>query len=70
MRNLLQKLYGYFKYKKIDLQLGRWKIHHCDNINNIKSNLANIDHCGDKICGDPIKNKEITSSNNTRIIKT
>lgn len=37
--------------------LGRWNIHHCDKINHIKSTLANIDHCGDKICGDPIKNK-------------
>ena len=30
--------------------LGRWNIEHCHNI---KSVLANYDHCGDSICKDP-----------------
>ena len=54
----IKRITDIFIYKKIDkTTLGRWNIHHCDKINHIKSTLANIDHCGDKICGDPIKNK-------------
>ena len=30
--------------------LGRWNTEHCHNI---KSVLANYDHCGDSICKDP-----------------
>jgi len=36
--------------------LGRWSTH-CDNASNIRSALANIDSCGDKLCGDPLEAK-------------
>lgn len=38
--------------------LGRWA-HHCEISNHIKSTLANHDCCGDDLCGDPLKVKNI-----------
>jgi len=53
------------------IQLGRWKLKQSnDNTEIINNFWNNSDHCGDVICGDPIKNKQIleqklnTSSNN------
>lgn len=43
-----------------NLSLGRWKVkkhqEHSEVINNFWNNS---DHCGDVICGDPIKNKHL-----------
>tara|TARA_A100001035_G_C27402019_1_gene329053 strand:+ start:84 stop:317 length:234 start_codon:yes stop_codon:yes gene_type:complete len=33
--------------------LGRWNLDYCVNKQEIKSNNANRDHCGDVICGSP-----------------
>jgi hypothetical protein len=40
--------------------LGRWGLF-CETSSNIKSSLANHDSCGDHLCGDPLKAKEIIS---------
>jgi len=48
----------YFSKKTIPHQLGRWKIN--DNIQR-KIDLANIDNCGDRLCGIPI-NEELKKS--------
>ena len=45
------------KYKNI-IKLGRWEHREDNKKKMIKATLANIDHCGDKICGDPKKNKK------------
>ena len=37
-------------------KLGRWNLDHCSKI---KSQLANYDNCGDKICNDPKIIKEM-----------
>jgi len=34
-------------------QLGRWALDYCNVKQEIKSNNANRDHCGDIICGNP-----------------
>jgi hypothetical protein len=39
------------------LKLGRWSTNDTKEIQIIKSHQANTDHCGDIICGQPIKNK-------------
>lgn len=40
--------------------LGRWKLKHdCLKKEIISSFYANSDHCGDKICGDTLKNREL-----------
>ena len=39
----------------LDCKLGRWKLN--DNINR-KIDLANIDNCGDRLCGMPISLKD------------
>lgn len=38
--------------------LGRWG-HQCDISGHIKSSLANHDCCGDDLCGNPLKVKNI-----------
>tara|TARA_B100001057_G_scaffold273484_1_gene273822 strand:+ start:742 stop:882 length:141 start_codon:yes stop_codon:yes gene_type:complete len=37
--------------------LGRWDTKQCDKSKDIKFVYANIDNCGDLICGEPLKNK-------------
>tara|TARA_B100001057_G_scaffold490443_1_gene578726 strand:- start:1306 stop:1521 length:216 start_codon:yes stop_codon:yes gene_type:complete len=52
---------NYFIKKLIQsnkLKLGRWETNTCDKSKNIKFIYANIDNCGDLICGQPIKNKD------------
>tara|TARA_Y100000287_G_scaffold185842_2_gene190339 strand:- start:1153 stop:1395 length:243 start_codon:yes stop_codon:yes gene_type:complete len=44
-----------FKPSHIQPSLGRWAL--ADN-SDIKSALANIDCCGDKLCGDPYTSKQ------------
>ena len=44
-----------FKPSYIQPRLGRWET--ADN-SDIKSALANIDCCGDKLCGDPHTSKQ------------
>ena len=34
--------------------VGRWATH-CDVGSNIRSALANLDSCGDRLCGDPLE---------------
>lgn len=48
-----------FKNKKP--QLGRWNLDYCNVKQEIKSNNANRDHCGDVICGSPEILKEVYS---------
>lgn len=39
--------------------LGRWKLKSCDDVKNkINVFYQNRDHCGDIICGKPIKQKD------------
>ena len=38
--------------------LGRWDTASCDKSKDIKFVYANIDNCGDLICGQPLKNKD------------
>ena len=46
-------------------KLGRWKIN--DNIQR-KIDLANIDNCGDRLCGIPISNELIDKINKQNVI--
>ncbi len=39
------------------LKLGRWETNSNDKSKDIRFVYANIDNCGDLICGEPIKNK-------------
>ncbi len=41
------------------ISLGRWDLTQTTKQKDLKAILANIDHCGDKICGLPIKNNAI-----------
>ena len=43
--------------------LGRWDTTSCDKSKNIKFIYANIDNCGDLICGQPLKNKDYVKKN-------
>ncbi len=38
--------------------MGRWDTTSCDKSKDIKFVYANIDNCGDLICGQPLKNKD------------
>ena len=40
--------------------LGRWKLKHNCNSEEIVVHHTNRDHCGDQICGDPKKYAEFT----------
>lgn len=40
------------------LKLGRWDTQTCDKSKDIKFIYANIDNCGDLICGEPLKSQE------------
>ena len=44
--------------------LGRWKLKHNCKSEDIVVLNANRDHCGDLICGDPKKYKELTENKN------
>lgn len=39
--------------KQQSTMLGRWQHKSCDKFHDLKSFHANMDHCGDKICGMP-----------------
>ena len=45
-------------FKNSKLLLGRWNVKENTKQIDAKVFWANSDHCGDKICGDPIKNKK------------
>ena len=56
---MLRYFWRYFPTIKIREEpkpLGRWSTH-CDTASNIRSALANLDSCGDKLCGDPLEAK-------------
>ena len=40
--------------------VGRWA-NHCDTSSNIRSALANLDSCGDRLCGDPLEARRAIS---------
>ena len=40
-----------------DILLGRWTVNHCEKVQEIKANWANVDHCGDQLCGFPSDRK-------------
>ena len=53
-----------FNKKETKISLGRW----ARTNENIKSIYANSDHCGDIICGDPKKIKDIVNKQkNTKV---
>ena len=61
---MFKKFLSKFSNKLI---LGRWNHEISDTQKNIRAIWANSDHCGDIICGDPKKVKEIinkTQKNN------
>ena len=53
----------FLKKKTPEILLGRWGLHKCTNKESIKVFWTNSDHCGDKLCGDVLKNKEILNNN-------
>ena len=48
----------FFTKTKNIIKLGRWEHRLDEKKKIIKATLANIDHCGDKICGNPKKTKK------------
>ena len=50
--------YSTFSFLKTESKymLGRW---HLDNNSDIKCTLANMDSCGDSLCGSPAEYKEV-----------
>ena len=51
--------------------LGRWKIKPNQESSEIINNFwNNSDHCGDIICGDPVKNKEFLNEKLKRLKNT
>ena len=48
-RNILNYVRDFFSSQQKPLPLGRWNYENQD----IKANFANLDNCGDKICGSP-----------------
>jgi len=57
---MLRKVIQFFITKDTHTLLGRWKLKHNCNTEEIVVHHANRDHCGDKICGDPKKYAEFT----------
>ena len=55
--NLFKKWNGE-QNDNIKMKWGRWNLDYCDVKQEIKSNNANRDHCGDIICGNPSMLKE------------
>ena len=43
--------------------LGRWRTNGTYEQQHVQFILANTDHCGDKICGDPVKTKGFLKTN-------
>lgn len=60
---MLYKLLNRFINLKTYKYLGRWKVNETEKQKEIKIIWANYDNCGDKICKDPKKIKEILSNN-------
>ena len=59
MLSRLQKFTKYapsIKWREDPKPLGRWS-NHCEVSANIRSALANLDSCGDRLCGDPLEAK-------------
>ena len=55
MKRTLMTLIEYWTFKSVQPSLGRWKLN--DNVKR-KVDLANIDNCGDNLCGIPL-NKDL-----------
>ena len=55
--------------KKLPTPLGRWEHRITDKEKEIKAILTNIDHCGDKICGQPSLLKKIINKKNKFVNK-
>lgn len=62
MLKFIQKI---FNKKETKISLGRW----ARTNENIKSIYANSDHCGDIICGDPKKIKDIVNKQKNAKVK-
>tara|TARA_Y100000816_G_C25872107_1_gene455177 strand:- start:366 stop:566 length:201 start_codon:yes stop_codon:yes gene_type:complete len=56
MRSFYIRIIKFFNTNNNNL-LGRWNLEKCDKKKEIKIFWANSDHCGDVICGNPIKSK-------------
>lgn len=61
---MLYKLLQRFVFIKNNKFLGRWNINETEKQKNFKITWANYDHCGDIICKDPKKVKEIINKRN------
>ena len=48
---MIRRLFQGLKIKESTKVLGRWQID--DNRSEIRAAMANIDSCGDSLCGDP-----------------
>lgn len=55
MNRTFMTLIEYWTFKPVQPSLGRWKLN--DNVKR-KIDLANIDNCGDRLCGIPV-NKDL-----------
>ena len=64
MQTILKYLVPRFimKSPNTTTMLGRWTLKHNCKSENIVVLNANRDHCGDLICGDPKKYKELTEN--------
>lgn len=57
---MIKQLLNYITKPKQDIKLGRLSLKHdCQKKEIINMFYSNSDHCGDKICGNVVKNKEI-----------
>lgn len=56
---LIRSIFKFFRNNNTVKQsdLGRWRPEKCDKMTSLKILMANMDHCGDKICGKPKKMK-------------
>lgn len=67
MNTVLNRITKFFISKNTNsLLLGRWKLKHNCKTEDIIVHNANMDHCGDVLCGDPKKYSDFNSSVNKK----
>jgi hypothetical protein len=57
---MIRRLFNKLMKQNDKILLGRWNLKHNCKSEDIVVLNANRDHCGDLICGDPQKYKELT----------
>jgi hypothetical protein len=60
MLRTLRQVISNIRFKEEIKPIGRWDTR-CDISADIKSALANLDCCGDRLCGDPLRAKDAIS---------